>query len=90
MSQWKDEAKVAGPVTLTNGWTVEVDHGICIGAAPCTAMAANSFALDDTGKAGILATIDQDDQETILNAARACPVAAIRIKDATGKQIFPE
>ncbi len=90
MSQWKDEAKVAGPITLKNGWTVEVDHGVCIGAAPCTAMAANSFALDDTGKAGILATVDQDDQETILNAARACPVAAIIIKDETGKVIFPE
>ena len=34
---------------------------------------------------------DADSQETILNAARCCPVAAIRIKDAaTGKQIFPE
>ncbi len=90
MSQWKDESKVAGPITLKNGWTVEVDHSICIGAAPCTAMAANSFALDDAGKAGILATVDQDDQETILNAARACPVGAIIIKDETGKKVFPE
>lgn len=90
MSQWKDEAKPHGPVTLKNGWTVEVDKDVCIGAAPCTAMAAQTFALDDTGKAAILATADADDQETILNAARACPVAAIRIKDATGKQIFPE
>jgi len=45
---------------------------------------------DDTGKAGILATVDADDQETILNAARACPVGAIIIKDETGKVIFPE
>ena len=87
---WKNEGKPAGPVTLPNGWTVEVDHTVCIGAAPCTAMAPNSFALDDTGKAALLATIDQDDQETILNAARSCPVAAIIIKDAAGKIIFPE
>ncbi len=87
---WKDELKPAGPVTLQNGWTVEVDHGVCIGAAPCTAMAPNTFALDETGKAGILSTVDADDQETILNAARGCPVSAIRIKDASGKQIFPE
>ncbi|MBP6929801.1 MAG: ferredoxin [Candidatus Moranbacteria bacterium] len=90
MSQWKDEAKVGGPIALTNGWTVEVDHSICIGAAPCTAMAPNTFALDDAGKAGILATVSQDDQETILNAARACPVGAIIIKDETGKVVFPE
>ena len=45
---------------------------------------------NDNGKAAILATVDADDQETILNAARACPVAAIIIKDETGKVIFPE
>lgn len=86
----KDESKPAGPVTLKDGWTVEVDHDVCIGAAPCTAMAPNTFVLDDNGKAVILATADSDDQETILNAARGCPVGAIRIKDASGKQIFPE
>lgn len=90
MSQWKDEAKPAGPVTLKNGWIIEVDHNACIGSAPCVAMAPNTFALEDNGKASVLATADEDSQETILNAARACPVAAIRIKDATGKQIFPE
>ncbi len=90
MSQWKDEGKVAGPITLSNGWTVEVDRGVCIGAAPCTAMAPNTFALDDEGKAGILATVSKDDQETILNAARACPVGAIIVKDETGKKVFPE
>ena len=90
MHQWKDEAKPAGPIKLNNGWTVEVDRNACIGAAPCTAMAPNSFALDDNGKADILASIDQDDKETILNAARACPVAAIIIKDEMGKVIFPE
>ncbi|HLC95358.1 MAG TPA: ferredoxin [Patescibacteria group bacterium] len=87
---WKNESKPAGPVTLSNGWTVEVDKNVCIGAAPCTAMAAHTFALDEDGKAAILATLDQDDQETILNAARACPVAAIIIKDETGKVLFPE
>jgi ferredoxin len=87
---WKDEGKPAGPITLKNGWTVEVDQNVCIGAAPCTAMAPNTFALNDSGKAAILASVDQDDQETILNAARACPVAAIIIKDETGKVIFPE
>lgn len=86
----KDEAKPSGPVTLANGWTVEVDRNICIGAAPCTAMAPNTFGLDDEGKAVVLATADEDSSETILNAARACPVAAIIVRDETGKQVFPE
>lgn len=89
MAQWKDESKPAGPVALKNGWTVEVDHSVCIGAAPCTAMAPKTFALDQDNKASILATADEEDQETILNAARGCPVSAIRIKDASGQQIFP-
>ncbi len=86
---WKDALKPAGPVVLKNGWTLEVDHGVCIGAAPCTAMAPNTFALDDDAKAGILASVDEDDQETILNAAQSCPVSAIRIKDENGNQVFP-
>lgn len=90
MSQWKDDTKPHGPVALANGWTIEVDANACIGAAPCAAMAAKTFGLNDDGKAGVLATADEDSKETILNAARACPVAAIIIKDETGKVIFPE
>jgi ferredoxin len=89
MPEWKDPAKPAGPVKLKNGYTVEVDHAVCIGAAACTAMAPRTFALDENAKAAILATADQDDQDTVLNAARSCPVSAIRIKDENGNQIFP-
>ena len=86
----KDTAKPAGPVALTNGYTVEVDHSVCIGAAPCSAMAPNTFGIDANGKAVILATADGDDIDTIMNAARSCPVAAIRIKNAAGEVVFPD
>ncbi len=86
----KDDAKPAGPITLKNGWTVEVDQNVCIGAAPCTAVAMKTFALDANGKAEILSTVDEEDPETILNAAKACPVAAIIIKNAKGEKVFPE
>lgn len=86
----KDESKPSGPVKLANGWTVEIDRNICIGAAPCTAMAPKAFGLDDEGKAVILDTADEEASDTLLNAARACPVAAIIVKDGTGKQVFPE
>ena len=86
----KDESKPAGPITLASGWTVEIDQNACIGAAPCTAIAPNTFGLDVNGKAVVLSTVDQDDNETILSAARACPVAAIIIKNEKGEKVFPE
>ena len=86
---WTDEARPYGPVKLANGWTVEVDPNVCIGAAPCTAIAMKAFALDENGKAAILSTADEDDKDTILNAAKACPVAAVIIEDETRKLIFP-
>jgi ferredoxin len=75
--------------TLANGYTIEVDHDVCIGASPCAAMAPNTFGIEDN-KAIVLDTADQDDLDTILNAARSCPVAAICIKNTAGEIIFPE
>ncbi|MDD5084338.1 MAG: ferredoxin [Candidatus Moranbacteria bacterium] len=86
----KDASKPAGPVTLANTYAVEVDHSVCIGAAPCSAMAPKTFGIDENGKAVILASADEDDIDTILNAARSCPVAAIRIKNAAGEVVFPD
>lgn len=86
----KDTNNPAGPVTLASGYTVEVDHTICIGAAPCSAMAPKTFGIGEDGKAVILATADEDDIDTIINAARSCPVAAIRIKNTAGEVVFPD
>ena len=89
MSTLKDAAKPYGPITLKNGWTVEVDKNVCIGAGPCVGVAPNTFGLNDEAKATILETCDQDDAETILNAARSCPVSAITIKNEKGEVVFP-
>lgn len=87
-SKLKDPQKPYGPVSKED-WQVHVDKDLCIGAGVCTAIAAQSFELDDEGKAVILKGIDQDDKDTILDAAKACPVAAIIIKQGE-QQIFPE
>lgn len=89
MANPKDAAKPHGPITLSNGWTVEVDVNTCIGAAPCVGVAPNSFALNDEAKAFLLETCDQDDTDTILNAARSCPTSAITVKNEKGEVIFP-
>lgn len=79
----------SGPKKIHN-WKVKVDRKLCIGAATCVAIAAKSFALDDEAKAIILETADEDTRETILDAARGCPTAAIIIEDENGKRIFPK
>lgn len=87
MSAPKDPAQPYGPVTKDD-WEVRVDKDLCIGAGVCTAIAAQSFELDAEGKAVITAGIDQETKDAILDAAKACPVAAIIIKQGD-TQVFP-
>ncbi|MCR4329700.1 MAG: ferredoxin [Candidatus Roizmanbacteria bacterium] len=83
--------KQASTSSQKNAWKVWVDRDLCIGAASCIAVAPKAFSLDDDAKAVILDTIDQEQKETVLDAARACPVAAIFIEETkTGKRIFPK
>ncbi|OGL73750.1 hypothetical protein A3E39_03805 [Candidatus Uhrbacteria bacterium RIFCSPHIGHO2_12_FULL_60_25] len=68
---------------------VEVDRDVCIGAAPCVTVAPGVFQLDEENKAYV---VNQNgaDAETILLAAQACPVQAIKVYDENGVQIYPE
>jgi len=83
-----DTSASSGPKKVNN-WTIHVDRNLCIGAASCVAVAPQSFALDGEAKAIILDSAPQENPEAIMDAAKACPVAAIIITDETGKQIFP-
>lgn len=69
--------------------TMRIDRNLCIGAATCVAIAPKAWALDNEAKAIILDTADQESDETLIEAAKGCPVQAIFITDDTGKQIFP-
>jgi ferredoxin len=69
--------------------TMRIDQELCIGAATCIAIAPKAWTLDDEAKAIILDTADQETDETLIEAAKACPVMAIIITDADGNQIFP-
>lgn len=72
-------------------YIIEYRRDVCIGAASCAAIAANTFQMDEENRAYILEDGEWDDEDLILAAAQSCPVFAIIIKDAeTGKQIFPE
>ena len=67
---------------------VIVDRELCIGAAPCVAVAPGVFQLDEECKAYVVDQKGADD-ETIMLAAQSCPVQAIIIYDEEGKQVYP-
>lgn len=70
-------------------WTMRIDRDLCIGAATCVAIAPRAWALDDEAKAVILDTAAEETDETLMEAAKGCPVMAIFITDENGKQLFP-
>jgi len=64
-----------------------VDENLCIGAAPCVAIAPDVFQLNEEGKAIVINPKGADD-DTIDAATRACPVEAIFLYKEP-EQIFP-
>jgi len=67
---------------------IEVDRDACISAGSCVAIAAKTFQLDDEGKVKLINPKGDDDQ-TILEAAKSCPVEAIKLYNESGGQIWP-
>jgi len=67
---------------------IKTDRDKCISAGTCVAIAPDVFELDEEGKVRIKNPKGADEQ-TILDAARSCPVEAIEIYDDSGKRIFP-
>lgn len=88
--QLKDKQNPSGPVITKSKYKVWVDRSICIGAATCVAVSPKSFQIDDEAKAVIVNTIDEEQLENIIEAAKACPVSAIFIEDEKGNRIFPK
>ena len=85
----KDPQNPSGPVQVRN-LKIHVDRDLCIGAATCVAIAPKTFVLDSEAKAIILTTLDQDQDNVIIDAAKGCPVAAIIIEDDKGQKVFPQ
>jgi len=89
MNNILDSQHPSGPVTVKT-LKITVDRNLCIGAGTCVAIAAKTFILDEEGKAIIIKSANEEEKQTIIDAAKACPVAAIIIEDENGKRIFPQ
>lgn len=69
-------------------YITKVDRGLCIGSGDCVRLAPKTFQLDSESKSTVIAQ-GADSDETLMEAAKTCPVAAIILTDPTGKQIYP-
>lgn len=78
-----------GPKKI-HDWKIYIDRKLCIGAATCVAIASKTFELDSEAKAVFLDSKDIEAKEVLLDAAKACPVAAIIIEDKDKKRVFPK
>ncbi len=81
-----DPEKPYGPLNVGD-LEIIVDREGCIGASACIPPADKTFTLNDEGKAVILATASEDSEDDIIDAARACPVLAIKIRK-NGKDLI--
>jgi ferredoxin len=68
---------------------VVVDRARCFSHEQCVATAPQVFALD-AEQISTVGDIRLADDDTLLAAARACPVQAIFVFDADGRQVYPE
>ncbi len=70
-------------------YRVRVDKDLCMGAGKCVGHAPRAFAFDENDTSTPLESISTVPDETILEAAKLCPVSAISVFDADGREIFP-
>lgn len=71
-----------------HGLRVSIDRTLCVGFGDCVTEAAGAFRLDDEGIAVFDAPASLP-ADALLRACRACPVDAITVHDASGRQVVP-
>ncbi len=69
-------------------YRIVIDRQKCQGIGACVGAAPDVFDLDDGGKAVVI-NKEGSDEDTILQAAEACPLEAITLYDEDGEQLYP-
>jgi ferredoxin len=69
--------------------TLRVDRFLCVGFGDCIDVAPEAFEFDDEGIVAFKDTADQVEPERLIRACDICPVDALIVLDAEGKQIVP-
>lgn len=69
-------------------YQIRIDRSLCSGYAECVGLAPEVFMLGDDNVCVVIDAEGSDD-ESILDAARACPVDAITLIDEYHDQVWP-
>lgn len=69
--------------------TVRIDRSMCIASANCLVVAPDHLDLDDDSIVRFADDGGEIDRETVIEACQVCPVNALIVLDAEGKQIVP-
>jgi len=73
---------------VVHGLTIRIDRDLCVGFANCMELAPEAFKLDDAGVVAFLSP-EQVERQRLIEACDVCPVDAITVLDAAGKQVVP-
>ena len=69
--------------------TVRIDRGLCIASTNCINVAGEIFELDDEGIVAFRDDAQEITREMLIDGCASCPVDALIVIDADGKQIVP-
>ncbi len=69
--------------------TVRIDRGLCIASTNCINVAGEIFELDDEGIVAFRDDAQEITRDMLIDGCAACPVDALIVIDADGKQIVP-
>ncbi len=65
---------------------IHIKRDVCIGAGTCISLAPNTFKLDDEDIAVVISE-NADTRETLMAAAKSCPVQAIELFEDDGSPV---
>lgn len=69
--------------------TIRIDRGRCIGTAACVKIAPEVFELDSQRVCAFGESPGKIDRDRLIEACAVCPVDALIVIDAGGRQIVP-
>jgi ferredoxin len=70
-------------------YRIKINRSLCTGCAECVGLAPEVFQLG-ADNVSLVVDPEGDDDEMILDAARACPVDAITLLDEFEDQVWPQ
>ena len=73
---------------VVHGLTIRIDRTLCVGFGDCVVEATEAFRLDEEGVV-VFVEPERVARERVLRACDSCPVDAITVTDAEGRQLVP-